>query len=76
RCNLDLVDLEELNEADEEEVKALIAEHAQRTGSLVARNVLASWERTRERIVKVMPRDYKRVLAERLEREAQGAVSA
>jgi len=44
------------------EVKALIAEHAQRTGSMVARNILASWERARERFVKVMPRDYKHAL--------------
>jgi glutamate synthase (NADPH/NADH) large chain len=36
-----------------------------RTGSLVGRNVLASWERAVSRFVKVMPRDYKRVLAER-----------
>ena len=71
RCNLDLVDLERLTEADDEEVKALISEHAQRTGSLVARNVLASWERRREQFVKVMPRDYKRVIAERAERERE-----
>jgi glutamate synthase domain-containing protein 3 len=65
RCNVELVDLDPLGEADEEEVKALISEHAQRTGSLVARNVLASWERACDQFVKVMPRDYKRVLAER-----------
>src|SRR6202007_994857 len=65
RCNLELVDLESLTEDDAVEVKALISEHAQRTGSLVARNVLASWERARESFVKVMPRDYKRVLDER-----------
>ncbi len=65
RCNLELVDLEELDEADEEELKALIAEHVARTGSLVGRNILASWQRgARERFVKVMPRDYRRVLAE------------
>jgi glutamate synthase domain-containing protein 2/glutamate synthase domain-containing protein 1/glutamate synthase domain-containing protein 3 len=65
RCNMELVDLEELTDADAEEVKALIKEHAQRTGSLVARNVLADWERSaRARFVKVMPRDYKRALAE------------
>ena len=68
RCNLELVDLEELGEDDDDEVKALISEHAQRTGSLVARNVLASWER--ERFVKVMPRDYKRALAERTQAAA------
>jgi glutamate synthase domain-containing protein 2/glutamate synthase domain-containing protein 3 len=71
RCNLELVDLDELTEADEEEVKTLISEHAQRTGSLVARNLLASWERASARFVKVMPRDYKRVLAERAAAEAQ-----
>jgi glutamate synthase domain-containing protein 2/glutamate synthase domain-containing protein 3 len=75
RCNLELVDLDPLAEADEEEVRNLISEHAQRTGSLVARNLLHSWERARERFVKVMPRDYKRVLAER-EAEAGAAVSA
>ena len=76
RCNTELVDLEPLAETDEEEVKTLIAEHAQRTGSLVARNVLASWERASERFVKVMPRDYKRVLAERAERALGEAVGA
>jgi glutamate synthase (NADPH) large chain len=65
RCNTELVVLEELTEDDEAEVRALISEHAARTGSLVGRNVLASWERASRRFVKVMPRDYKRVLEER-----------
>ncbi len=64
RCNLDLVDLEELDEADEARVKELISEHVARTGSMVARNLVASWARARERFVKVMPRDYRRVLEE------------
>jgi glutamate synthase domain-containing protein 3 len=69
RCNLELVDLDVLSDVDAEEVKALIKEHAQRTGSLVARNVLADWERgARGRFVKVMPRDYKRALAEMAQR--------
>jgi glutamate synthase domain-containing protein 2/glutamate synthase domain-containing protein 1/glutamate synthase domain-containing protein 3 len=74
RCNTELVDQEELTDEDAEEVKALIKEHAQRTGSLVARNILADWERgARQRFIKVMPRDYKRALAERAEREAAPA---
>ncbi|MBV9466447.1 MAG: glutamate synthase large subunit [Solirubrobacterales bacterium] len=73
RCNLELVDLEPLGEDDDDELKALIGEHAQRTGSLVARNLLASWERARERFVKVMPRDYKRALEQQREREAAAA---
>jgi glutamate synthase (ferredoxin) len=77
RCNLELVDLEELSEHDEAEVRELISEHVARTGSLVGRNLLASWEKgARERFVKVMPRDYKRVLAEQPEGEAAGAVGA
>jgi glutamate synthase domain-containing protein 2/glutamate synthase domain-containing protein 1/glutamate synthase domain-containing protein 3 len=71
RCNLELVDLEPLAEDDAEEVKSLIAEHVARTGSLVGRNVLAAWDRTVDRFVKVMPRDYKRVLAERTAHEAE-----
>jgi glutamate synthase domain-containing protein 3 len=65
RCNTELVDLGELSDDDALEVQTLIKEHALRTGSLVARNVLASWDRVVERFVKVMPRDYKRVLAEK-----------
>jgi glutamate synthase domain-containing protein 2/glutamate synthase domain-containing protein 3 len=73
RCNQELVELESLDEHDEAEVKALISEHVARTGSLVGRNLLASWERgAGERFVKVMPRDYKRVLAEQAELAAVG----
>ncbi len=71
RHNPELVDLEELTESDEEEVKALISEHVARTGSMVGRNVLASWDRAaRERFVKVMPRDYRRALEEAAARAA------
>ncbi len=71
RCNQELVDLEELSDEDAAEVQELIKEHVARTGSLVGRNILASWDRgARERVVKVMPRDYKRVLAARAEPEA------
>ncbi len=68
RCNLDLVDLDPLDESDVAEIQALIKEHIARTGSLVARNIMASWDKgAAERFVKVMPRDYKRALAERAE---------
>jgi glutamate synthase domain-containing protein 3 len=71
RCNTELVDLEELTDDDALEVQALIREHVARTGSLVARNLLASWDKgARDRFVKVMPRDYKRALAEQAERAA------
>jgi glutamate synthase (NADPH) large chain len=72
RCNLELVELEELDDDDETEVKALISEHVGRTGSLVGRNVLAMWERgERQRFVKVMPRDYRHALEQRSARESK-----
>jgi glutamate synthase domain-containing protein 2/glutamate synthase domain-containing protein 1/glutamate synthase domain-containing protein 3 len=78
RYNPELVDLEELTESDEDEDKALISEHVARTGSMVGRNVLASWDqRASERFVKVMPRDYRRALEEqaaRAENEGEGEV--
>jgi glutamate synthase domain-containing protein 2/glutamate synthase domain-containing protein 1/glutamate synthase domain-containing protein 3 len=65
RCNLELVELDPLGPEDVQEVQELIKEHVARTGSLVGRNILAAWGRGQgERFVKVMPRDYKRVLAE------------
>jgi glutamate synthase domain-containing protein 3 len=72
RCNPELVDLESVTDADAIELRALISEHAARTGSLVARNLLASWDKgARERFVKVMPRDYRRALAEREQRSVE-----
>jgi glutamate synthase (ferredoxin) len=64
RCNLGMVDLEPLVDVEDvEHVKDLLARHIRYTQSAVAARLLVSWERTRERFVKVMPRDYKRVLA-------------
>ena len=76
RCNTELVDLDGLSDDDAAELRVLIAEHAQRTGSMVARNMLASWERCRERFIKVMPRDYKRALAEQAAAADDGARQA
>ncbi len=74
RCNMGMVGFEEPSEQDAHELRALIAEHRQRTGSSVAASVL---ERFGELLaagafVKVMPHDYKRVLRERAEQAARG----
>jgi glutamate synthase domain-containing protein 3 len=75
-CNTELVELETLSEHDEAELKDLIAEHAQRTGSPVAQRMLDGWDDAVRHFVKVMPRDYKRALAERAAREAEAADGA
>jgi glutamate synthase domain-containing protein 3 len=73
RCNMGMVDFEALSPADALELRALISEHAQRTDSPVAQRVLADWDGllARGAFVKVMPRDYRRVLAELAEEEEQ-----
>ena len=73
RCNPELVDLDALEEHDEAELKDLVAEHAARTGSQVAQRILDDWENASQRFVKVMPRDYKRALAETAAREQSEA---
>ena len=66
RCNLQMVDLETLDGATEEQyVRDLIERHAQFTDSARARMILESWNSYREKLVKIMPLDYRRVLAER-----------
>ena len=75
RCNLELVDLEELGEDDEAELRSLIKEHLTRTGSLVAQHLLGDWEDALPRFVKVMPRDYARALAEGAEQSPAQAVA-
>ncbi len=74
RCNMGMVDLEALSATDATELRALIGEHEQRTDSPVARRVLAEWDGllARGAFVKVMPSDYRRVLAE-LAAEAEQA---
>jgi glutamate synthase domain-containing protein 3 len=65
RCNTELVDLDPVGEHDEAELHAMVSEHAERTGSAVARRLLAGWESSIGSFVKVMPRDYKRALVEK-----------
>ena len=60
RVNTQLVALEELLADDEETVRALLAEHVERTGSPVADALLADWAPAR--FAKVMPHDYRAAL--------------
>ncbi|WP_162821931.1 hypothetical protein, partial [Klebsiella pneumoniae] len=44
-------------------LKALIEQHAARTGSVRAHDLLAEWDKTLGEFVLVMPTDYRRALA-------------
>ena len=62
-CNTQMAGLETLEDAEEiAELRQMIQRHADYTGSQKAAKVLAHWEEMVPRFVKVMPRDYKRVL--------------
>jgi glutamate synthase (NADPH/NADH) large chain len=76
-CNLELVELETVEaEADIAELKELIGKHANLTGSTVAAGILDTWAESLPAFVKVMPRDYKRALAEMAAAEALEAAGA
>jgi glutamate synthase (ferredoxin) len=63
RCNREMVDLEPLETVEDRElVRTLIMKHVQYTGSDLGARVLGEWGDAVRRFVKVMPRDYKRVL--------------
>jgi glutamate synthase (ferredoxin) len=65
RCNMELVALEKLEEADEiEAVWKLIQRHQTYTKSQKAAKVLADWKSFVPKFVKVMPQDYACVLKE------------
>ena len=71
-CNQLTVDLDPIEQADDgRELRDIIEQHWQATGSTVARHMLDNWEATLPQFVKVMPIDYKRVLSERMQHDQQ-----
>jgi len=63
RCNPQMVALEKLEDLDEvEAVWKMIQRHQAYTRSARATKVLADWQQMTPKFVKVMPKDYKRVL--------------
>jgi glutamate synthase (NADPH/NADH) large chain len=72
--NPEMVDLvHRLGDDDEKFLSETVQRHLDETGSAVAARVLADWEATLPLFVKVMPRDYQRVLDAMARAEAEGA---
>jgi glutamate synthase (NADPH/NADH) large chain len=58
-CNREMVDLEAVDSpADVKDLRRLLTEHLEATGSVTARRVLDNWDDFLPKFVKVMPRDY------------------
>jgi glutamate synthase (ferredoxin) len=72
-CNQEMVSLEKLNDADEiEMIWKLIQRHQACTKSDRAAKVLADWKKIVPKFVKVMPKDYQRVLESMKKVKEQG----
>jgi glutamate synthase (NADPH/NADH) large chain len=70
--NYEMVELEPLDDADREWLRATVERHREVTGSAVAERLLDGWESEVESFRKVMPTDYRRVLTVMREAEAAG----
>ncbi|TVX91497.1 glutamate synthase large subunit [Mycolicibacterium porcinum] len=70
--NTEMVELEALEPADAEWLQGFLAAHVDATDSAVGQRVLSDWDDELKHFVKVMPRDYKRVLAAIAEAEKAG----
>ena len=77
RCNLEMVDLEGVTDPENiDHLRALLQEHYELTGSTVAATIIDNWETCLAQFVKVMPRDYKRIMAERAARTEEEELRA
>ena len=65
-CNMELVDLDPLDQADKELIIAKVTKHLELTESNLAAEFLADVGASLAKVVKVMPRDYKAALAARV----------
>merc|ERR1712146_828701 len=73
KVNMGMVELERVETGEEmDELKSYILEHQLLTGSQVAADVLEDWPSKVNEFVKVMPKDYKRVLEEMKREENEG----
>ncbi len=73
QINREMVDLDPLDDLDTSWLVTAVFRHQNETGSEVAGRVLSDWQYTSRQFRKVMPRDYKRVLAAIAAAEESGA---
>ncbi len=63
RVNREMVDLDPLTDEDRAILADAVGRHHAETGSTVAHALLADWDTAVDRFAKIMPKDFKRVLA-------------
>ncbi|SQD95343.1 glutamate synthase (large subunit) [Parafrankia sp. Ea1.12] len=72
RINTEMVDVDPLDDDDRSALRGIVEKHYRETGSAIASRLIANWAGAQEDFVKVMPKDYKRVLAAMRSAEEQG----
>ncbi len=72
RINTEMVDIEPLTPEDRSRLVGIVAKHRRETGSTVAGRLLSNWDHEQRNFIKIMPRDYKRVLTAIEQAEQQG----
>ena len=72
KVNYEMVELETLDDTDLGELERILSTHVTETQSAVGVRILGDWKIESAKFVKVMPRDYKRVLAVMAESQASG----
>ncbi|NND01939.1 MAG: glutamate synthase large subunit [Acidimicrobiia bacterium] len=72
KVNSEMVDLDPLDVEDETFLRDRIEAHLKETDSTVAAKLLSNWTESVGQFIKVMPRDYKRVLAAAKSAEERG----
>jgi glutamate synthase (NADPH/NADH) large chain len=72
RVNPEMIDLDQPDAGDLEWLRDRIEKHRHETGSVVAESMLDSWAESGSKFVKVMPKDFKRVLEAERKALAEG----
>ena len=70
-CNRGSVDLKALHQNSIKEVRSMLENHVNYTDSAVAKAILANWDEEIQHFVRVMPRDYARVLKQQQQVEPE-----
>ncbi len=72
KVNYEMVELQQLDDADRDFLLGTVRRHRELTGSAVAERILDDWDTSVASFRKVMPKDYQRVLTVIAESEAAG----
>lgn len=73
RVNLEMVLLERVEDsAEEEDLRGLISRHVQYTGSSRGEQILANWQQEVGNFVRIIPKDFKRMLEQIEKVQAEG----